>query len=267
MLRLGFISAAVALAACTSANPTPNAPRDSGAEGGGAEAGGATFTGKIFDLGQKGKAVPGATVSAAGLTATTDATGAYALNLPLNMPFTLTVTAPSYYKLIEQETLIKGGMDRGKTYLPSTSLGNMLNSTLPGYIDTLGGVGVNIEKQPSCPDEGGATFSWTVEGGPGGDAGTERLEYFSSGLPSPTAKATVKGSFPHGLIYNVTPGKKITVSVKHPTCTAVAFPVEVTGPFVAGDTSTGGSGMITFTSSSIVTEAGSVTSFVRVFLK
>ena len=270
MVSLSLVFAAFSIAGCSSDNPTPNPTKadGGGAEGGSPEAspGGMSFSGRIFDLGQKGKAVAGATVTAAGLTATTDATGAYSLPIPLNTPFSLGVTAPGYYKLIEQETLIKGTVDRGKTYVPSDALGAMLNASLPGYTDTLGGVGVAIEKAASCPSEAGSTLTWTVDGG-APDGGTEKLVYFTAGFPS-QAKSAQKDSFPHALIYNVAPGKKITVSVTPPTgCTAAPFPVDVAGPFVAGADSTGGAGTLTFTVASVLTEAGKATSFLRVFLK
>ena len=130
MLRLGSVSSlfyacAFVAAACSSSSstPTPTPSTDAGPSEGGTTTteggdGTVTMTGEIHDLANAGGRVAGATVVAGAVTATTDAKGAYTMQILPNVPFNMKVSAANYYTLLEQEARAIGGeIDRGDPLL------------------------------------------------------------------------------------------------------------------------------------------------------
>ena len=258
LVRLSSALCIVAMGCSSTSAKTP-AVADSGAadadvEGGGGDAGPTTVTqtGQILAL-QSDKPVAGAKVTAGNATATTDANGGYMVVLDPKVPFNLKVASDGYYSLLEQEALVGGNIDLGTTKLLPESTATLLISTLNGYDATLGILSVGIEKQ-GCADEGGALISYTVDG----QAPTSsKLTYTASGVPSGTQTSAAKDSFPHAIVYNLPPGKPVSVTVTHPACKMIAFPVDK--PLATGS--------IRYTSATLTTTAGKSTSFLRVFLK
>ncbi|MEO8798360.1 MAG: hypothetical protein ABI551_10775, partial [Polyangiaceae bacterium] len=66
-------------------------------------------SGQIVNLLDQTSGIAGATVDFGdGISTTTDATGNYSLQIVQNKPFNMTVTAPSYTTLLEQERFLTG---------------------------------------------------------------------------------------------------------------------------------------------------------------
>ncbi len=275
MLRLALpallaTAATAAFVACGAGdvNPPPLLASDGGGVTDGpapidAPPGAIVQTGTIVDL-TSNKPVVGATVTSGAKSATTDSKGQYSMALDPGVAFSMKVTAPAYYTLQEQEILPKATFNLGKTKLPSESTVTLLVGTFQGYEPGGGIVSVALEKQ-GCPDEGGATFDFTVDGKPGfgadgGPTTTARLIYFNNGFPSAGLASAQTDSFPHAAIYNLPPGKPVVVTAKHPTCKMKAFPVD------KDLTAESGSGTATYTSATLAPFGGKSTGFVRIFL-
>jgi hypothetical protein len=274
MLRLlaatAVLAPVLAFAACGAGDVNP--PPLLAADGGGGEDGGGTVdappgavvqSGTIIDLSTQ-KPVSGATVTSGSHTATTDAKGTYTMQVDPGVVFSMKVEAPSYYTLQEQELKPTATFNLGKTKLPSQNTVDLLTTTFAGYDHVGGIVSIAIENQ-GCPDEGGATFDFTVDGQPGygadgGAQGTARLVYFADGFPSADKVNVQSGSFPHAAIYNLPVGKPVVVTAKHPTCKMKAFPVD------KDLTIESGSGTVTYVSATLSPFGGKSTGFVRIFL-
>ena len=254
LVASGALGAAVACSSSTnSAGATPVTP---GAEGGGtdgtAEAAaetsiiGPTQHGRIIDaVGKTG--VAGATVGIAGqtVTATAGDDGTYVMAIPSNVPYSMTVTAPDHFKLDEQEWIVKANFfDRGDTSLLSTSTASFLTGLLPAHDAAKGLLAVRIYPLAPCTSEQGATLSLSP-------AGTSKLTYFKSSLPSQAATSATKDESFSGVFTDVEPGVPLTVTVNSPDCEQVAFPVDYGGVTLTGQQKT---------------EPGDVISYIRVFI-
>lgn len=204
----------------------------------------ATQHGVITDF-NTGKPVVGATVRANDVTATTDASGKYALPVHIGEVFSMEVTAPNYVKLIEQQTTLTADYDRGETTIVPLSLADLLHAALPGYDASLGVLSVAVIPTGTCKTEGGTTISVTGADG-------AQVKYMVSKLPSATAAAVKGGEFPSAVIYNLPVNVPITVQLHSDSCAQAAFPFQKDG--------------IMF-EASVVTMPGDVTSFQRLFLK
>jgi len=262
--RLGFASVLVAAGAlgsavaCSSsstnggAQPTPEQP---GSEGGGgtdatpeaaAEASfsGPTQTGRIIDaVGKTG--VAAAVVTIAGQTATTGDDGTYAIGIPKNVPYSMTVTAPDHFKLDEQEWIVKTDLfDRGDTSLLSTSTASFLSGLLPTRDPAKGMLAVRIYPLPPCTSEQGSTLSLSP-------AGTSKLTYFMGGLPNQGATVTTKDQSFSGVFTDVDVAVPLTVTVTSPDCEQVPFPLDYGGVTLTGKQQA---------------EPGDVVSYIRVFI-
>jgi hypothetical protein len=231
---------------------------DSGAQE--ASAGTVTQSGKVVVLSANDPVV-GATVktSAGGGPVTTDAKGMYSLEVEANKPFSMQIEAPNFYSLLEQQTQASAPFNLGKTSLLSEATASFLLLTLRGYDSSMGVLSVAVERKATCADEAGATLAYTVDGNP--PSGSS-LYYFMGGAPNVSARAAESGAFPHAVLFNLPPGKPITVTVSHPTCKPSAFPV--TKDLSADGL---GSGNVTYVSPTLTTSAGKNTSFLRVFLE
>jgi hypothetical protein len=223
-------------------------PKDSGGSSG--HPGKAQQTGRIVDLGSQGTGVGGATITIGGQTITADAKGNYSVLYDLNTPVSMVVTAPSYFKLLEAEWLLKADASRGPTRLPSVDSATSLLAalSLAGPVDkALGVISVWAIPMKGCASEEGATFDISPKG-------ANTIAVFLKGtLPNTALQGAVAGENPHVVIYNVPIGP-VTVTVKHPTCSQLPYPQTDTDGF-------------TYTGKATVEpEMNNTLSFLRVFL-
>ena len=215
-----------------------------------------TQKGKLVDL-STNVPIVGAKITAGVGTATTDAQGKYEVAVNPTTAFNMRAEKAGYFSLTEQETLVKASIDLGKTRYLSEDTAILLTATLNGYIEGLGVLSVAIEKQ-GCPDEGGATLEFTVNGA--APPSSAKMVYVSGNAPDSLKTNAQSGSFPHAVFYNLPTGVPVAVTVKHPTCTMVPFPIDKA---LAPD----GTGTVTYTSATLQTAPGKALSFLRVFLK
>ena len=200
--------------------------------------------GIILDF-DSSKPVAGATIIAGDQTATSDATGAYALKVHKSQPFQMNVTASNYVKLVEQETVLDADYDRGKTTIVPQDLATLLHNTLQGYDPTLGVLSVAVIATGSCTDEGHTKIRVT-------GADKSKVRYMIAKMPSNVAEDVQTGEFPSAVIYNLPVGVPITVTLESKGCKQAAFPFTHDG--------------MTY-DANISVEAGDVTSFQRLFLQ
>lgn len=245
------MSMMAAAAACGDDATTPSSPqRDAGTTN---ETGPVVVgtnevkqTGKIVRAQATSEMVEGATITVAGKTAITNASGAYEIAVPKDQPVQMTVTAPDYFKLIEQEWILKTDLDRGETQLLKTGTANLLAGVLnPPRDPSKGLLVVSVRVQPPCASEEGTTL--TID--PPGQA---QLSYVGkSGLPDSTLSSVQKGAAFSAIFYDVEPGVNVRVTANSPSCEQVAFPLEADGVTLTGNQKT---------------EAGESLSFLRVYL-
>ena len=206
----------------------------------------ATQTGRAMVV-QLATPLAGATVSAAGKQATTAEDGTYTLSVPRGTPFTLRFTAPEHYQLIEQEYLVtKDPYARGDSLVLAKQTAQLLSAFLDGYDKTRGLIAIRVVKKTGCASETGAVVAIEAPG----DA-KPLVKYTVNGLPG-SGTSIVAGENNGALIYNVPTGAPLKVTVTHPTCAPLPFPVEFEGA--------------TYTSGSATPEPGESLSFVRIFL-
>ena len=258
LVAAGALGAAVACSSSTNnGDTTPVTP---GAEGGGGteastEGGngngaetsvtGPAQIGRIIDaVGKTG--VSGAVVTIAGKSVTTGDDGKYiSAGIPINSPYSMTVTAPDHFKLDEQEWIVKTSVfDRGDTSLLSSSTAMFLASLLPARDPAKGLLAVRIYPLAPCTTEQGSTLTLSP-------AGAAKLTYFKGGFPDKSATAATKDESFSGIFTDVDPGVPLTITVNSPGCEQVAFPVDYGGVTLTGKQQA---------------EAGDVVSYIRVFL-
>jgi hypothetical protein len=203
-------------------------------------------TGKIIRAQTEDEAIDGATITIAGKTATTNAAGGYEIIVPRNTPYQMTVAANGYYKLLEQEWILKTEtLDRGATNLLLGATANFLAGLLPGRKADKGLVVVKVNPQPPCASEEGATL--TID--PPGEA---KIAYFAGSLPDTQQTSVKAGSAFSAAFYNVEVGVPVKITVSSPSCAQVPFPVDV--------------GDVTYTGFQKA-EAGEALSYIRVYIK
>lgn len=187
-------------------------------------------TGRIVDLLNSTSGIPGATIDFGdGVSTTTDATGNYSLQIVQNKPFFMTVSAPSYTTLLDQEWFLTGDADNGTTSLVSAAINAALSSGFPGYDATKVNLGIgvyfndgDIYKQGNCKDNAGAVVNVDPP-----TAGV--LVYFGAQhTPAPAGTTSVQSGAtnPSALLYNIDPNApppKITVTPPA-GCTVSAYP-------------------------------------------
>ncbi len=202
-------------------------------------------TGKIVRAQATSEVVEGATVTIATKSVTTSATGNYEIAVPKGTPVQMTVTAPDFFKLIEQEYILQNDLDRGETQLLKTGTANLLAGVLnPPRDATKGLLVVSVRVQPPCASEEGTTLTIDPPGA--------SLSYVgASGLPDSTQSAVKQGTAFSAIFYNVEPGVNVRVTANSPSCEQVAFPIDADGVTLTGNQKT---------------EAGEALSFLRVYL-
>ncbi len=232
--RIACVLATVAALACSN-NNNNDAGTDSGGE---ASANNVNQTGTIVAF-QLGTPVSDTFVSGAGATATTDGAGNYTLSVPKNTNYTMQVVAgvdagTNYVSLNEQEWMLTGNANRGKTsFVPATTQGLLQAILQPKPDPTLAVLSISVYATGACAaDAGGADIAGATISVPGltvGDAGNTGgpvLTYFSGGFPSSTTTSVQPGQLPSAIVYNLTPTAAFNqVTVKHPTCKQKPFPV------------------------------------------
>jgi hypothetical protein len=184
-------------------------------------------------------------VSAGDQVVTTAADGSYAFAVKKGEAFAMSVTAPDYAKLVEQETVLDADFHRGKTSFVSSGTASLLLGTLDGYDASLGVLSVQLLPSGGCTSEAGTRVKVSPEG-------SASVRYVLHGIPTSRADSAAANEFPTAVIYNVEPGVPLTVSVEAGQCTQTAFPIDRDGVRYTG---------------AVTTEAGSVTSFARIFLQ
>lgn len=203
----------------------------------------ATQSGRLITA-QSTTPVPAAKVTINGKSVMTDAEGRYSLVVPRGKPVSMRGTAEDHFAFIDQEWILDTPtLDRGDTSLLSRQTGSLLAGFLSGYDKALGVLGVRIVPLAGCESEEGATL--TLE--PAGAS----LRYSVGGIPSGQATSAVKGQAITAIFYNVAVNAPLKVTVKHPTCSAVPFPVEQSGVRYTGNQ---------------IAEPGDSLSFFRVYL-
>ncbi|WP_394839723.1 hypothetical protein LVJ94_22810 [Pendulispora rubella] len=197
-----------------------------------------------------GEGVVGATIDVGnGHTATTvdkagtTPKGSYSLAVPKDTPYFMRISKAGYTTLIEQEWLVTGDANRGKSVFPDKQATSLLvqviqgNPSFPKADPQKGVLAVGLIKG-TCATEGGATIR--VEPGTsalladdagtdaGSDAGTDgpKVVYLTSAaFPDTSAQKTQDGATtPTAIIYNVPPGNRFKITVEHPTCNVEPFP-------------------------------------------
>ncbi len=193
-------------------------------------------------------AVPGATITIGSHTATSAMDGTYSILVPSGTPFTMTAIAPDYVQLIEAADTVTANYDRGDTKMILSDTATLLSAGLPNYDQTKALLTIDLVKTGSCADLGGTTVSVSPA-----DANALTQYPASCGSPVGTDAFATDGIFPGAVVYNLTPGTQ-TISAKSPKCTPIPYPYT--------DPTTG----LTY-DGSVTTQAGTGTSFTRVFFK
>jgi len=203
-------------------------------------------TGKIIKAQTENEGVPGATVTVAGKSVTTNAAGDYEIIVPRNAPYRMAVSAPEYFKLLEQEMILKQEtLARGTTTLLPTATANLLAGLLTGRKAEKGLVVVKVNPQPPCTTEEGSTL--TID--PPGEA---QVTYFNGSLPQTSLTAVKAGSTFSAAIYNVEIGVPLKITVTSPECAQAPFPIDL--------------GDVTYTGT-LTAEPGEALAYMRVYIK
>lgn len=203
------------------------------------------LSGRIIRAQTEDEAVPNATITIGASSTTTNVKGEFALLVPRNTPYRMTVAAEGYFKLIEQEQLVKTeSLEQGDTSLLRTETANLLAGMLPGRDASKGIVVVKVAPKGNCLTEDGATL--TLD--PPGNA---QLVYFGDLVPDASRTSVKGGTAFSALFYNVDVDVPLSVSVTSPPCAQVPFPVDVDE--------------VTYTGSATA-EAGDALTYVRLYL-
>lgn len=225
-------------AACSASNASTStdagardgaSPADAGAvDAGPPPPGMATNTGMVMDYDNPLSPVPGVTVTAGTATATTDTKGRWSLDVPLNTPVSLLLTAPTYTNTYLGEMIQTGGTaDLGPILLPKLDTFHLGQQVLSQLDPTQGIVYVVAKAIGSCTSVAGGTFTVNSPAG-------ARTTYFKGYLPS-TTQTSFRDQTPVAAIYNIPPGAHLDLTVMHPTCTPVSFPATVGNVIYTGN--------------------------------
>lgn len=229
-----------------------------------APASGYKQTGRIVDFTSKNP-IAGATVSSGSASATTGTDGKYSLDVPQDTAYTMTISNDGYLTLHEQEWKLSGDANRGDTSAVANGIENLLKNALSPLPDgQLGVLSINVYATGSCASPIGAVLDAPGAATADGGGGNVHIVYFANGFPSSGTSVQDTGT-PSAIIYNLPVGTFSQVTVTHPTCTPVAFPVA--DPSIPTMTYTGN---VKLDPSGPMDDAGvvqNVASFMRVYLK
>lgn len=203
-----------------------------------------TQTGKVLDFVTK-QPVAGATIAAAGQTAISGADGVYSFKVAPGVPFTMSVSGPNRASMFFQERAIDADVDDGAFLSVDEPTAVLLRSTLTGYDEKLGSISTEVIATGGCASNEGATVSISP-------AGAAKIVYFKNGLPSASQTSVIANELPAAVIYNVQPGVPVTLSVVHPTCKQIPFPMK--------------QGSVEYTGA-LQVEAGDVTTYASLFVQ
>jgi filamentous hemagglutinin family protein len=217
--RLALFFVFGALAACSSSSsPASTTPSDSGA---GDTAATITEHGTFLDYFTL-KPVAGLTVADNGASTTTDAQGNWSLTIPATSTLLQPViSGPSSSKLLFPDTTPTGtDVDHGTIVTADTQAIGIEQATLDGFDSTKALVQIVVRTTGSCASAVGGTITVTAPAG-------AKLFYFNStGVPDGTLTSIQDVQQPRAaaVAFNITPGADLTVTIAHPTCTAVGYP-------------------------------------------
>ena len=220
-------------------------PEATNADAGPPPAGTARDVGTLADYENHQHDLAGATVTEGSVTGTTDSSGKWSLDVPLNTPLGITITLPTYTTTHLPEIEFLGGdNDWGLVAIPDLMTFQLGQEALPGYDPTTGVVYLVVKTLPSCASVAGGTVAVNAPSG-------VHLMYFKGLLPA-ASQTSFLDQTPVAVLYNVPVGAQLDVTVTHPSCTQVAFPATV--------------GTVKFTGN-VVVEAGNVNSVLQVYLQ
>jgi hypothetical protein len=188
-------------------------------------------------VGQHGKTVDyfsgmplaGLTVTDGTATTTTDTNGEWQLPAPAGQMLAPVISGSGYALLhLPYATAGADDMDRG-TIVMATTQDFMTEQSLLSFDTTKAVVHVAIVLTGACTSLAGGSL--TLDAPSGGS-----LTYFDkSGLPIGSQLVDAAPTKPSALLYNITPGATLSLSLTHPTCTlAPAGSVTVTGVDFSG---------------------------------
>ncbi|MFI5302183.1 MAG: hypothetical protein ACHREM_29180 [Polyangiales bacterium] len=229
---------ALASVACGGPAPLPGAPLPTTTADAGTTAEASALLvkdeGTIVDY-NSGKPLAGLTVTKGDVSAVTDDSGHYALEIPADVKLTATVSGTNYVNLFLAEDAQAGDRDRGKFTAANLTNWNLAKTILPSYDATKSVVFLSISTLSTCASAAGATIDVTSASG-----GT--IRYFSSGLPNASLTSVYDevrpNNKPAAVVYNVDPGVDLAITISHPTCSMIAFPATVQGVTYTGHVET-----------------------------
>ena len=216
--------------ACSSSSDTPasttsdtGASKDTATTNDAADGGaGSTFKdhGVVLDYLSR-KPLADITVSEGGVTAKTDAAGAFSLDVPTGTPLELMLSGGTYTKTYIAEVILGQDYER-KVPIPDLTLFHVGSNSFDGFDNTRGIVYVVARATGSCTsvDGGKITLKSPTDA---------KFEYFTDKLPDSarTEFKWVDDDTPVAAVYNVPPGQQIDIQIDHPTCKQIAFPAKV----------------------------------------
>lgn len=219
------LSLAAAMSGCSSSDSTttPTTPAtDAGstADSATTNPNNATLSGTIIDYVDHG-GHPGWSTAAAGVTAVTDAKGAFSLSIPKDTTFNLTVSDPSYFSLYYQDAKLSGDYAFPDSIrFVSKSIGASLLTVL-GADANKGIVSIELSASDACLAKASDFPSGAKLTVGQSDA---KLAYYKS-TPDPTLTSAQAGASPAAVAYNLTPDAAFNVTVDYTKCTMKPFPV------------------------------------------
>ncbi len=239
MINRSIIVAGAALALLGCSDDSTTTPATPGKDGGPIATNTAKLTGQMIDFSsQTGEA--GWEVEAAGVKTTTDAKGAYTLNIPKDTPFNFTVTDPKggHFTLVDQETKISADYDKGKLRFVNKQVGEILLGALKAD-KTKGVISVAFTPLAGCTTKQtdfpqGAKLTTNQAGA--------KIVYYK-GTPDPTLTEGQAGQDPAAVVFDATPDATIALTVTS-KCTQKAFPYTDGTITYTGNISPKGSGTL-----------------------
>jgi hypothetical protein len=171
----------------------------------------------------------GFTVTDGPNSTTTDAAGKFVLPAPAGVVLQPVVTGPNYSTLQMPAAMADGDdLDRGAIPIPSSMTFGTEQQILTSDA-TKALVQVTVIRTGACASVKGGTL--TVNS-PAGVA----VGYFdTSGLPLASSFNDTDDNRPVAVLYNVTPGEKISLSLSMPSCTQAPAGTAVSGADFTGD--------------------------------